>query len=224
MEMMVPLFVGAPAAAGTAATAGLIGAGGAVTLGGALSAAGTVLSLMGASSQADNMRRAAAANAENARRTAEINKQQTDYAAGQAEAAGQHQAEQDRHKAMLMLSRAQAVAAASGGGPLDATLASGILGKGEEQAGYSMYEANDRAKGLRYRGDVGAYEANARGISEINQANKAANATVMGSFAKAGLSMAERFMPSAAPGDVMTVGDTTYYGGAGPDRNWGYGD
>jgi hypothetical protein len=45
----------------------------------------------------------------------------------------------------------------------------------------------------------------------------------MGSFAKAGMSMAGRFMPSDAPG-VSTIGDTTYYGGAGPDRNWGYGD
>lgn len=167
-----------------------------------VSVGGTVLSLMGGMSQADNMRRTAAANAENARRAAEANKIQADYAAGQAEAAGQHRAEQDRYKAALMLSRAQAVSAASGGGPLDATLAAGILGRGEQQAGYSMYEANDRAAGLRYRGNVGTYEANARGISEINQANKAANATVLGSFAKAGMSMAGRFAPSEPPGAI----------------------
>lgn len=189
----------------------------------AMTVASTAMTVLGGMNQASSMRSAAAANAENARRAAEANKIQTDFAAGQAEAAGQHQAEQDRHKAMLLLSRAQAVAAASGGGPLDATLAAGILGKGEQQAEYSMYEANDRAAGLRYRGNVGAYEANARGISEIRQANKAADATVLGTFAKAGMSMAGRFAPSDPPG-VQTIGDTTYYGGAGPDRNWGYGD
>ena len=166
----------------------------------ALQVASAAMTVLGGMNQADNMRSAAAANAENARRTAEANKIQTDYAAGQAEAAGQHKAEQDRHKAALMLSRAQAVAAASGGGSLDATLAAGILGEGEKQAGYTMYEANDRAAGLRYRGNVGAYEANTRGISEINQANKAADATVLGSFAKAGMSMAGRFAPDVAPG------------------------
>jgi hypothetical protein len=174
------------------------------------------MTVLGGMKQADNMRSAAAANAENARRSAEANKIQTDYAAGQAQAAGQHQAEKDRYKAMIMASRARALGA-------DDTLIAGILGRGETQAGYTMYEANERATGLRYRGDVGTYEANARGINEINQANKQADATVLGSFAKAGMSMAGRFAPSAAPG-VQTIGDTTYYGGAGPDRNWGYGD
>ena len=137
--------------------------------------AGTVMSLMGSLNQADNMRKTAAQNAENARIAAEANKVQTDYAAGQADAAGQHEAEAKRHKAELMLSRAQAVAAASGGGPLDESLMSGILGEGETAAGYSIYESTEKAKGLRYRGQVGMYEANAKGRSEIDSANRQAN-------------------------------------------------
>lgn len=162
-----------------------------------ISAAMTVL---GGMSQADSARDAARANAENARRIALANKQQTDYAAGQAEAASQHEAEAKRRKAELMLSRAQAVAAASGGGPLDATIAGGLIEEGEKDAGYSLYEGTERAKGLRYKGDVGVYEANAQGRAEIKAANKAARATMLGAFAKAGMSMASQFAPGPAPG------------------------
>ena len=175
----------------------------------------TVLSLAGASSQADNMRRTAEANAENARRVALINKQQTDYAAGQAEASSQHEAEAKRRKATLMLSRAQAIAAASGGGPLDETIASGLIEEGEKDAGYSLYEGTERGKGLRYKGDVGVYEANQRGRAEVKAANKAASATMLGAFAKAGMSMASQFAPSAPP-TVESLGGKynsySYYG------------
>lgn len=161
--------------------------------------ASTVLSLAGSMSQADSMRKTAAQNAENARIAAEANKVQTDYAAGQADAAGQHEAEAKRRKAELMLSRAHAVAAASGGGPLDESLMSGILGEGETAAGYSSYESTEKAKGLRYRGQVGMYEANAKGRSEIESANRQADATVMGAFGKAGMSMFSRFDPGGMP-------------------------
>lgn len=169
--------------------------------------ASTVLSMKGASDQADNMRRTAEANAENARRAALANKQQTDYAAGQAEAAGQHEAEAKRRKAELMLSRAQAIAAASGGGPLDETLMKGIIDEGETDAGYSLYEGSERGKGLRYKGDLGVYEANQQGRSEIKSANKQASATMAGAFAKAGMSAASMFSPGPAPGAAYPRGN-----------------
>ena len=181
------------------------------------SVGGTVMSLMGGLSQADNMRRAAAQNAENARIAAEANKQQTDYAAGQADAAGQHQAALDRHKATIMLSRAQAVAAASGGGPLDDTLAAGILGEGETQAGYSLYRSGEQAAGLRYRGQVGMYEANAKGRSEIDSANRQADATILGSVGKAGMSLFGRFSPGDVPGASAGLDRNTY-----DSNGWGY--
>lgn len=174
-----------------------------------VSAAGTVVSLMGASSQADNMRRSAAQNAENARITAEANQRQLDYSAGQSEAAGQHEAEAKRRKAELMLSRAQAVSAASGGGPLDESLIAGIVGEGEREAGYSLYASKEDAAGKRYRGQVGAYQANASGRTEIESANRTADATMLGAYAKAGTSLFGRFAPSDFP---------TYARGNNPDE------
>ena len=176
-----------------------------------VSAAATIL---GGMSQADSMRDAAKANAENARRVALINKQQTDYAAGQAEASSQHEAEAKRRKATLMLSRAQAIAAASGGGPLDETIASGLIEEGEKDAGFSLYEGTERGKGLRYKRDVGVYEANQQGRTEIKAANKAANATMLGAFAKAGMSMAGQFAPSTPTVESLggKYNSYSYYG------------
>ena len=200
MAFMAPLLVGSAATATAAATTGLIGAAGAVTAGGLLTTGGTILGLMGSMNQADQMRATAQANARNAAAAAAANQANANYQAGQEAAAGQHQAEQDRRKAMLMLSRAQAVAASSGGGPLDESIASGILDAGERQAGYTMYTADERAKSLRYKGDMGVYEANANGRNEIKAANKAADATVMSAFAKGAMSMSSMFSPGAAPG------------------------
>lgn len=163
----------------------------------ALLVVSTAMTVMGGMAQADAMREAAAANARNAAAAAAANKQIADYQAGQEAAAGQHAAEKARQKSMLMLSRAQALAAASGGGSLDENLAAGLIEAGEKEAGYSMYTANERANSLRYKGDMGVYEANARSINEINAANKRADATVLGSFGQAGMGMASRFAPSA---------------------------
>lgn len=165
----------------------------------AMTVASTVMSLKGASDQADATRRAAQQNAENARVTAEANQRQLEYSAGQSEAAGQHEAEAKRRKAELMLSRAQAVSAASGGGPLDESLIAGIVGEGEREAGYSMYTSREQAAGSRYRGKVGMYEANARGRTEIESANRTANATMLGAYAKAGTSLFSRFAPADFP-------------------------
>lgn len=175
-----------------------------------LTVASTVLSLKGASDQADATRRAAAQNAENARIAAEANQRQLEYSAGQSEAAGQHEAEVKRRKAELMLSRAQAVSAASGGGPLDESLIAGIVGEGEREAGYSIYASKEDAAGKRYRGQVGAYQANASGRAGIEQANRTANATMLGAYAKAGTSLFSRFAPADFP--------TAYPQGNNPDE------
>lgn len=163
----------------------------------ALPYVGAGVSLLAASNQASSMRDAAAQNAANARAAAEANKAQLDYQAGQETAAGQHAAEAARRKSALMLSRAQAVAAASGGGALDESLMSGIVGEGEKEAGFQLYGANERAKGLYYRGAAGLSQTEAQGSASISQANRAANATLLGGFANAA-SMA-RFAPGAPP-------------------------
>ena len=173
------------------------------TVGNALSVGGTIMQLAGAHNQADAMRASAAQNAENMRAAAAANKAQTDYAAGQEEAASQHEAEKERRKSMLMLSRAQAIAAASGAGPVQENLISGIVGEGETAAQHRLYAGTEKAKGLRYRGDIGAYEANAKGRQGIADANAAANATIMGAWGKAGVSAVgglSRLSPGTPPG------------------------
>lgn len=112
------------------------------------------------------------------RSAAKQNQMQAEYKAGQETAVGQHQAEASRAKAELMLSRARAVAAASGGGALDETLAEGIFGQGEKAAGFDLYGSQETAKGLRYQGEVGKQTARAE-----------ANATLLSSFGKAAGSM-----------------------------------
>ncbi len=191
---MAPAFMAMGMSAASAATASTI-----------LTVGSTIMQVMGSMNQADNMRSAAAANAENARRSAEANKKQLDYEAGQAEASGQHEAEAARRKSALMLSRANAVAAASGGGPLDESLMSGIVGEGEKEAGYRSYSSRERAIGLRYRGDVGTYEANAKGRQGIIEANAAADATIMGGLAKGAMGLAS-LSPGAPPGFANEVG------------------
>ncbi len=165
-----------------------------------LSAVGTAFSVLGSFNQANEMRAAAEANAENMRRIAAANKMQADAAANDAAAASQLAAIKERRKAMLTLSRAQALAAASGGGALDETLANGLIEEGEKDFQYRLYEGSEREKGLRYQGDVGVYEANSRGRSEVKAANKAADATILGALGKGAMSFA-----SFAPGDAPTA-------------------
>ena len=182
-----------------------------VTLGTALQAGGTLLQVFGGMSQADNMRSTAARNAENMRIAAEANQKQLDYQAGQEEAAGQHQAEAARRKAALMLSRAQAVAAASGAGPLDESLIAGITGEGEREAGFASYGSRERAAGARYRGQVGAYDANAKGRQGIAEANAAADATLLSTFGRAGMSMLS-LAPGKPPGGGLDPLTEAYEG------------
>jgi len=172
---------------------------GGLTAGNLLTVGSTIMQIVGGMKQADQIRSSAEANAKNAAAAAAAEKEQLDYRAGQEEAAGQHQAIAARRKAALMLSRAQAVSAAGGGGGLDESLMSGLIEAGEKEAGFASYGARERATGLRYRGNVGAYEANAKGRQGIIEANAAADATIMGSFAKAGVGMAG-LMPGAPPG------------------------
>jgi hypothetical protein len=154
----------------------------------------TIMQVAGAASQGSEMKAAAKAN----QRRAAAEKAQLDYMAGQEQAAGQHKAVEARRKAALMLSRAQAVAAASGAGAVDESLMGGILEEGEREAGYRMYESGERANTLRYKGEVGLQDA----TYQRKVAKQRASMTMMGAVAKAGLSLAS-LAPGAAPTDSM---------------------
>lgn len=135
-------------------------------------AASTAMSLYGAKKQADAGNAAAAAE-----------KQQLDTEAMSAEAQSQYDAEAKRRKAELMLSRALAVGAASGAGTtgLDSLLRD-IGAEGETAAGYALYGGTEKAKGLRYRGDVGVYEAKAKGKATIMSAVAGAATSLYGAY------------------------------------------
>lgn len=171
----------------------------------------TVLSMMSASKQADAQNAAAKANADNANAAALANQQQLNQQAGQETAAGQYAAANARLKSQLMLSRAQAVAAASGGGPLDETLMNGIIGEGEKAAGFQAYSAKERASGLTYRGQVGVAEANNQGRANIEAAARAGKNTTLGALSSGVMSIAGRFAGGPAPGAALS---TDLYGSA----------
>jgi hypothetical protein len=105
-------------------------------IGGLISAAGTI----------------AGGVAEN--RNAQFEAQQLDMKAKEETAAGQRDAEQKRREGVLVNSRAQALAAASGAGagddaPTIVKLMSQTSGEAEYNAGSSLYGGYSRASGLR---------------------------------------------------------------------------
>jgi hypothetical protein len=86
---------------------------------------------------------------------------QLEYNAGQTTAAGQREAEMQDQETALLLSRAQAVAAASGGGAIDPTvlkIMAGIDAKGKLAADTTRYNADQRASGMRKQAVATRYE------------------------------------------------------------------
>lgn len=145
------------------------------TLGGLAAAGATVLSLGGAASSGRAEKDAAKAQ-----------QQQLNYNAGQAEASSQHAAEAARRKSELMLSRGIAVGAASGAGTggIERIL-QGITEEGEIAASGTLYEGAEKAKSLRYQGEVGVANAKAK-----------ANATMLSAVGGAVGTAFARFDPS----------------------------
>lgn len=96
---------------------------------------------------------------------------QLNAAALSAEGQSQYEAEAQRRKAELMISRALAVGASSGAGTsgLDSLLRD-IGAEGETAAGYALYGGSEKAAGMRYRGEVGVAEAKAKGRATLMSA------------------------------------------------------
>lgn len=145
---------------------------------GFLQIASTALTILGGMRQASAME----SQAEYTRRVAAANQRVLDEQAKQEEAVSQRSAERERRKGELALSRAMAVAAASGGGTQDlGKLFEGIVGETETNAGYALYGGTERAKGLRHRGAVGVAE----GEHSARNLESRANATLLSTFSKA---------------------------------------
>lgn len=168
-------------------------------LGTVLSVAGPILSVVGHLSSAAEARRqgkqVAAARAYEAA--------QLEQNAGQERAAAQRRALEQRRRAMLVASRAQALAAASGGDVSDVTvekIISDIAGEGEYRALLELYEGEERARRMQMGADVARLEGETAGIAAKGRAKgeiiRAGRALISG-----GVSLYEKYGrggPSAA--------------------------
>lgn len=114
---------------------------------------------------------------------------QLDREAKRAQAESQRDAIEARRKTAIQLSRAQALAAASGAGALDPSVLNlmiGITGEGEMAANNALYEGNERASNLRFQGDVSRYQ----GYLADKAARTSAKNTLFSGIATAGLNLA----------------------------------
>lgn len=201
MAFMAPLLVSMGASAATAATVTTVA-----------SYAGAAMTVLGGINSAQASNKAAAyntsvaeLNSQNSINAAKTNQNILEAKAVQEEAAGQLAARQKEHDLTIKLSRAQAVAAAQGGGGLQENLVSGLVERGETAAGYDLYSSTEKAKTLRYQGASAVNDAEAQGGLNVGAAKSkqaltesAANSTIIGSLGKASSMMS--FAPGPAPG------------------------
>ena len=175
-------------------------AGTAITLGDAALAASTLIGAVGAIQQ--GQAQAAAGEAQNRAyqyqaQLRDAQAQAMEQSAGQERAAAQRATLEQERQGRLVGSRAQAVAAASGGGALDPTvvnLLGDLEGEADFRAGVASYQGESAARGLEYgavlqraagQGDLYAGEVARRsGEAARNRSYLSAAGTVAGGAAK----------------------------------------
>lgn len=142
--------------------------------------------------------------------------------AGQAVASSQRAAEEQRRQGELVQSRAIALAASGGGGISDPGIAN-LLARNAGETAYAssvaLYEGEDKARTMLEQAKAATYSGASAAKSGLDR-QKAGMIGAFGDLVKGGGSLYTAF----GGGGVTTVGDTTYYGGAGPDSSWGFGD
>lgn len=137
-------------------------------------------------------------NAKNEANLAQFQSQQLNVSAGQAQAAGQHNAIDIERQTQLNASRALAVAASSGGGASDPTVVS-LLAQNAADGAYrkatALYEGDDQARSLKLQAagvDTGSKIA--QGNSKARQAAMLVDtaASAYGGYAR-GTSMRSKY-------------------------------
>lgn len=126
-----------------------------------ISGIGTGMSVAGNLQAGSAARKAGAAQ----QAAAEYSARQLEVNAGQANAAAQRAAIEERRKSNALISRAIAVAAASGGGALDPTvmaLVSGLSSEGQLAVETQLYGGEQRASAMRNQAAATRYEGQAR--------------------------------------------------------------
>jgi hypothetical protein len=141
----------------------------------------------------NSLQKAALLNAEAKQREAEANKVQ---------AVKQREGIEANRKYVLAASRARAVMAAGGGG-VDEGIIAGILSEGDYAKDVSLYEGDEAARGLQNQATMDRYSANTARVAGHNArigAGQAAAMTLIGTGAKAGMSLGQMYAPGPPPG------------------------
>lgn len=140
-------------------------------LSGAAGGIGSIFSLIG------NMMNSGSASRAGGRQQAAANFEaaQFDQNAIQAQASAQREAEIERRRTALLISRGIAVAAAGGGATTDPTvsrLLEDIAGEGEYRSGVAIYQGEEKARVLRMNAD--ARRAEGAGAAEQGESRASA--------------------------------------------------
>lgn len=194
-------------------------AGTAVTLGDAALAASTLIGAMGAVQQGQAQEAAGQAQAQAAAHQANLRNAQAkamEQQAGQERAVSQRAAAVQRRQGAQVSSRAQALAAASGGGALDPTIIdvlAGIKGETNTRALNALYAGEEKARGLEYgavleraggRGDLYAGEVARRAGQD---AAGRSNLSAVGGLTGGGAAIYDRFERRKARNTILESAD-----------------
>ena len=208
----------------------------AFTVGDAIMVASTLLGAVGGIQQAGAQRAAADNQARIAQYQATLANSQAqamEQRAGQERAVAQREAGQQRRAGDLVSSRAQAIAAASGGGALDPSIIdimAGIEGESDTRAGNALYTGEERARGLEYgatlerAGGAGAIyageSARRAGISAADRSYMAVAGTLAGGAGR----LYDRIETRKARGTLLETGSggLSRYATETPFENFGY--
>lgn len=131
---------------------------GSVSPAGAMGGVGSIFSFIGNMAAGNAAKQAGQRQAEADQFAAAQYRQQ----ALQTEASSQRDAGEQLRRGRIIASRAQAVAAASGGGVSDPTIShllADIEGEGAYRAGVALYQGDERARQLRMDADAKVFEA-----------------------------------------------------------------
>ena len=156
-------------------------------------------------------------------------------AANREASSGQREAIERIRKGRLMASRAKAVMAASGAG-VDDSMVAGLLAEADYAGDVALYEGDERARVQRNAATVSTYNAAAsrsggqaalwQGENVRGASSRAADATLIGGLAKAGIGLAAKYGEDwgwgSDAGDVAAARAVDRYGTVTYDEATGY--
>lgn len=178
-------------------------------LSGAAGGIGTILSFIG------NMGSAGAARSSGtaAKNIADFEASQLDQNAGQATAAAQRAALDERRRTALLVSRGIAVAAAGGSATNDpgvAQILTQIAGEGEYRSGVAIYQGEEKARQLKMAADVRREEGDA--YSEAGAARgRAYTLAGLGGVATGGASLFSKYGQGGPKKAAVSGGGNGWY-------------